>query len=155
MSTRSLIGSQDENGKIKAIYCHSDGYPDHLGATLIDHYNTQDKIDALIALGDLSALYENIAPLSEYAPPSYAYREPKDVKHSYNTPQKGVTKAYHRDRGEELRIHEYDNEEGFIKAQGQFWADYIYLWKNGKWHVDGHVLTAEIIKNGIPKPANT
>jgi hypothetical protein len=46
MSTRSMIGIQQEDGKIEAIYCHYDGYPEGVGQTLADHYQTTDKVEA-------------------------------------------------------------------------------------------------------------
>lgn len=56
MATRSLIGVQEPNGSIKVIYCHWDGYPDHNGKILLNHYTDPEKIRALIDLGDLCQL---------------------------------------------------------------------------------------------------
>jgi hypothetical protein len=55
MGTRSSIAIKTEDG-IKAIYCHWDGYVDHNGKILKEFYNTKDKVNELIALGDLSSL---------------------------------------------------------------------------------------------------
>lgn len=56
MSTRALIAKELKNGKYKTIYCHSDGYPKGVGKTLLTEYNTEEKLDALLDLGDLSIL---------------------------------------------------------------------------------------------------
>ena len=56
MATRSLIGTQ-VNGEIaNIIYCHWDGYPDHVGQLLVEHYNTPTTVAELLELGDLSTL---------------------------------------------------------------------------------------------------
>ena len=54
MSTRSFICVEQDDGSYKGVYCHSDGYLTYNGAMLLDHYNSREKADALIALGDLS-----------------------------------------------------------------------------------------------------
>ncbi len=87
MSTRSHIGIKNQDGSITSIYCHSDGYPDYVGAVLQEHYTTEAKVRELLALGDLSSLGERVAP------------EPGEA-HSFDAPAKGVTVAYGRDRGE-------------------------------------------------------
>jgi len=60
MSTRSHIGKKLEDGSIKFIYCHFDGYPKHNGRILKEHYSTEEQINELLELGDLSSLGENI-----------------------------------------------------------------------------------------------
>ena len=56
MGTRSAIGHELPSGKIKAVYCHWDGYPQHHLPILIEHYNTLEKAKALIKPGSMSAL---------------------------------------------------------------------------------------------------
>ena len=56
MGTRSAIGYQLPSGRIKAVYCHWDGYPKHHLPILIEHYNTLDKVKALIKPGSISSL---------------------------------------------------------------------------------------------------
>ena len=59
MATRATIAKLDDNG-IKAIYLHSDGYLEHAGRILDEHYRDESKIDELLAHGDVSSLNENI-----------------------------------------------------------------------------------------------
>lgn len=116
MSTRSAICIEDAPDKFRGIYCHFDGYPDHVGTTLADHYNSRDQAEALLALGDLSSLGERVAP------------DPGE-SHSYGKAVPDVTVAYHRDRGERLRP----------AAEGVSWKDmatemgasYCYVWRDG------------------------
>lgn len=60
MATRSNIGARQEDGTIRVIYCHWDGYPEGVGATLAEHYTESAKIDALLNLGDLSTLGDTV-----------------------------------------------------------------------------------------------
>jgi len=64
MSTRSIIAAKLSDGTIKAIYVHYDGYG-HL-PILQEHYNTQEMVDALVNLGDLSSLGESLLACKAY-----------------------------------------------------------------------------------------
>lgn len=67
MATRSNIGARQEDGTIKAIYCHWDGYPEGVGATLAEHYTDPAKVEALLNLGDFSSIADNIEEIQSYA----------------------------------------------------------------------------------------
>lgn len=69
MATRSLIGIEHEDGSISSIYCHWDGYPEGVGATLVKHYLKQEQVEALVKAGDRSSLG---------ADPSAGAYEPKE-----------------------------------------------------------------------------
>ena len=60
MATRSLIAVELNNSIIKAIYCHWDGYPEGVGMTLVNHYNTPAKITELMEMGDISSLGDTV-----------------------------------------------------------------------------------------------
>jgi len=59
MSTRSTISIETPEG-IRYIYCHFDGSLEHVGSILKEHYNTPEKINALINLGDISSLGKDL-----------------------------------------------------------------------------------------------
>lgn len=84
MATRSTISAYG-----KKIYCNWDGYPSGVGETLKKNYKSKKKIEALMALGNISSLERLVAPK-------------EGVLHSFNNPAPNVTVAYHRDRGESL-----------------------------------------------------
>jgi hypothetical protein len=92
MATRSRIAIEKEDGRVYSIYCHNDGYPEHNGAVLHHYYQDREKVERLIALGDISSLSEKVEPTGP---------------HSFNSPERGVVVAYHRDRGKALRKAEY------------------------------------------------
>ncbi len=56
MATRSAIGYKLPNGDIKASYCHWDGDPGHQLPILVKHYQTLEKVEALVAPGSMSSL---------------------------------------------------------------------------------------------------
>jgi hypothetical protein len=120
MSTRSAIIAKTDTG-YAGIYCHFDGYEDGVGATLLEHYTDPEKVAALIALGEISALRERVAPTGA---------------HSYEHPEKGVTVAYHRDRGEEQTgPHTGATVEEVAKHIGH--NGYVYVFENGAWTCNG------------------
>jgi hypothetical protein len=77
MATRSTIARKNKDGSYTGIYCHWDGYPSNNGKVLFDHYKTDEKIDSLIALGNISSLGGGVTTCI----------------------------AHHRDRGEDLLIY--------------------------------------------------
>lgn len=85
MATRSRIAIELADGSVESIYCHWDGYPDHNGRVLTDHYTLPEKVQDLIDLGDISYLAPILEPTGT---------------HSFNDPEDGVVVAYGRDRGE-------------------------------------------------------
>jgi len=133
MATRSNIAYQTPEGKIRSVYCHWDGYPEHNGEMLRRHYTTTEKVAALIELGSLSSLREEIGQ-----------QHPFD--RDYTNPELPLTDnwclAYHRDRGEELSIQEYDDIPSWIEDM----EEYAYLWNGQDWLVNDHGAT----RGGFP-----
>lgn len=62
MGTRSYIGKDIGNGKYSVIFCQLESYLETTGRLLTEHYNTPEKVDALLALGDICFLAEKIEP---------------------------------------------------------------------------------------------
>lgn len=112
MATRSAIAKQLGQNKYKAIYCHWDGYPEGVGACLFRDYNTPERVDALLKLGDLSSLHSKLEPT-------------KGSGHSFDTPEKDVTIAYGRDRREKNVEAQILNSIDEIKKR--YDCDYIYI----------------------------
>lgn len=129
MSTRSIIGVRKADGSIHTIYCHFDGYPSHQ-LPILAHYPTQKDAEALVALGGLSVLGEEIGQKHEWA------------KHHLLPEAAKWCCAYHRDRGEELKVKVFhpDETDGVVtpadrEAMPGYWGeDYYYLFENGQWY---------------------
>lgn len=66
MATRSTINKMLENGDIVGVYCHWDGYLENNGEILKNHYNTENKIDELLAQGDISSLGKDLESSTFY-----------------------------------------------------------------------------------------
>lgn len=60
MSTRSSINLKLKNGNFRCVYCHWDGYLEGVGLTLLENYNTTDKINKLMDYGDIRSLNKTI-----------------------------------------------------------------------------------------------
>lgn len=52
MSTRSRVGILYQDGSVRSIYVHYDGYPSGVGQYLIDGWTDLDNIEALMEGGD-------------------------------------------------------------------------------------------------------
>lgn len=48
MSTRSFICIEGLDGGFQGIYCHYDGYPDHVGKILVEHHNSVSAAEAIV-----------------------------------------------------------------------------------------------------------
>jgi hypothetical protein len=145
MSTRSRIGMVLPDGKIKSIYCHSDGYLSYNGRILCTDFRDRTKVEQLLDLGDISSLHPQVAP-------------PPGVKHSYLDRVLGVTVAYKRDRGE----NDVDpvisaNEEAFLALDSGQEFSYLYgtdgLWRVWEAHdgseLQGAELTPQVIAEAL------
>lgn len=113
MSTRSYIGVRNLDASVDYIYCHFDGYPEGVGTTLIKHYADMDKVNALLKLGDLSVLGEEIGE-----------------QHDFNKPVKGWCRAYGRDRGEKNVSAKNRDYDELIHDQN---VDYVYIFDGDYW----------------------
>lgn len=119
MSTRSRIGIKNADGTITSIYCHYDGRSN--GTILQDHYNSEERARALIALGDISLLDAKLEP------------EPGQA-HSFDHRAEGVTVAYGRDRGEKgTEAVTSKDEEAYYDLGADSWAECLYLWDGDCW----------------------
>ena len=126
MSTRAAIGMLMPDWTIKAIYLHQDGCPFESGAggVLAQHYTTTERVEMLLALGDLSSLGAKIFPDAK-------------TPHSWANPQPDVTVAFHRDRGDDYNppvvfsdLYEYET-----KSSEVFGAEFLYLFVDDQWIV--------------------
>ena len=117
MATRSNIGIVNQDKSITSIYVHYDGYPEHNGKILLNHYNNDDIVNGLMNLGDLSILGEKLNPTET---------------HTFAEPQKGVCVAYGRDRGDTGTDSRTFEDLGEYEHFGSG-VDYQYLFEDGKW----------------------
>lgn len=125
MSTRCAIG-YIENGYIKGIYCHFDGYPSFAGKILYNHYDL-NKTKELISLGYLSQLGEHIGE-----------------KHDFQNCPENTCNFYGRDREEKnVGYIEFNNKEQFVRCFKDSGCKYFYLLENNIWMISKDGITFE------------
>jgi hypothetical protein len=124
MSTRSNIAIEDpKTKKVKVIYVHSDGYPYGVGKCLVDNYNNRELAKLLFEHGDASYLGDTIDGCSFYS---------RDWKR------------------DEDPAKEYRDEWMFMTdMRGDVFIEYIYLFKDNKWHVSTQKHTT--VKDGYDR----
>lgn len=121
MATRSRIGIENPDGTVTSIYCHNNGNPFHNGRVLKEHYAQPEKVKALIALGDISSLDEQVE-----CPEG----------HSFSNRVKGYTVAYHRDRGEDFRQESSPSVDAFTRGDIERFG-YLFTQQCGWICIDG------------------
>jgi len=110
MSTRSNIAIEDpKTKKVKVIYVHSDGYPYGVGKCLVDNYNKRELAQLLFEHGDASYLGDTIDECSFYG---------RDWK-----------------REEDPATEHRDEWMYMNNIKGDVFIEYIYLFKDNRWHV--------------------
>lgn len=67
MSTRCLIGKINKDGLGRYIYCHHEGEPEYILPILEDNYDTEDKVDELLNIGDISSLKTTLKETNDEA----------------------------------------------------------------------------------------
>ena len=122
MATRATIAKLDNNG-VKAIYLHSDGYLEHAGRILNEHYNTEEKVDELLSYGDVSIIRENIGVKLDFND-YMAFAKNKQCK------------FYMRDRGEKYKhATQLKDEKELIEFSNNCDVEFIYMFAYGSWYV--------------------
>ena len=124
MSTNSTIAVVHANGTVSQIYVHWDGYIKAAGKCLVENYTTLDKVEALVALGNLSCLEARLAP-------------DDDETHNFVDSADNVCVAYARDRGEEDQQAEvFEDLEQYRNTCRC--EEYDYLFYEDQWLVREH-----------------
>lgn len=133
MGTRSRIGIRNSDDSVDSIYCHWDGYPEHNGRILVEHYTDEAKVRELIALGSLSSLGAEIGE-----------KHPFDNPHGYGTAEytawqqrySKMCTAHARDRGEkDCEPTHTQSVQGMLNIRSG--EEYWYIWHYGRWMMQG------------------
>jgi hypothetical protein len=113
MGTRSTIALEFADGTVEQVYCHWDGYLEHNGKILQNHYINPFKVKELLALGGFSSLEATV---------------------------EGTAATAYTQRGEERVISKFKDFNEY-KHEAQFEEyDYILRQVDGKavWFVSDH-----------------
>ena len=118
MATRGTIAVVHGDGTVSQVYCHYDNYLSGTGVTLVEHYDTLERAEYLVSLGDISALGPLIEPTSD--------------SHTFNHPDVDVTVYYGRDRGEaDCEPAHYSSVNNYLDSRSS--EEYNYLYQAGAW----------------------
>jgi hypothetical protein len=124
MATRSTIAMEQPDGRVMQIYSHWDGYIDHNGRILQENYKDDAKVLALMMLGSISSLREEIGMPHDF-----------DARYAESDPKATWCVAYGRDRGEkgtEARVFKDFKDY----ADNHQYEEYEYIYRrDGKWYV--------------------
>jgi hypothetical protein len=137
MGTRSTIALEFADGTVEQVYCHWDGYLEHNGRILLEHYSDPCKLRDLIDQGGISSLRKEIGTKHPFSPhgseqDEAAYHEAVDLR--------GETTFYARDRGEELQVDKFANYAEYLADHQYEEYEYILRPVDGKavWFVAEH-----------------
>ena len=143
MATRARIGLKLEDGSIISAYHHWDGYPEWLGVTLKEHYNTKEDIAKLIDGGNMSSCYSDN---------QYDEEKQEFVK---NDPKP----EYYGGDDERPRLSRNFTQFAFDSKSGE---EYLYLFVNNEWNgfsldhkyseEDWEILDTKVNPVEIPEP---
>lgn len=133
MATRSTIAIEHSDGTVQQVYCHWDGYLDHNGAILRDHWSDPAKLQQLIDLGDLSSLKPELGDKHDFD--YYQNREQYTAEQLADF-ERNWCLFYGRDRGEpNVSARQFTNFNHYA-TMGQK-EEYNYILKNnGLWYVE-------------------
>ena len=106
MATRSTIALEYADGQVGQIYCHWDGYLEHNGKILQEHYTDPFKVRDLLNGGDTSTLDEDVDGCEFY-----------------------------KNRGEDCPQRMYKDFADY-RRNGEFEEYNYILRRDGKWYVE-------------------
>ena len=136
MGTRSTIALEFADGTVEQVYCHWDGYLEHNGAILQEHYSDPFKLRDLIDLGGLSSLGPNVGTAHPFSP--HGSKEDEALYEAAK--EAGACTFYARDRGEKLIVHKFNDFQDYLAHHQYEEYEYILRNVNGKatWFVADH-----------------
>ena len=131
MATRSTIALEYADGTVDQVYCHWDGYLEHNGKILFEHYADPFVLRELMDLGDISSLGPKIGEKHAFS----QFDLPKEEVEAYKALTENWTTFYARDRGETGASAKRFKSFADYKANFQH-EEYAYILRtDGKWYV--------------------
>ena len=143
MSTRSRIGILQKDLSVKSVYHHWDGYPEWLGVTLEQQYNTGEKVAKLIDGGNMSSCWSDNQYDEEKQ--EFVKKDPKP--------------EYYGGDDERPRLSRNFTQFAFDSKSGE---EYLYLFVDNEWNgfsldhkyseEDWEILDTKVNPVEIPEP---
>jgi len=114
----------------KSVYCHWDGYLEHNGAILAEHYDSS-LANQLVSMGDLSSLGTTLGEKHPFSP--HGSKEDEALYEAAK--EAGWCTFYGRDRDEKdvswQVAHTFDE---FLEQVEASCGEYYYVMENGVWY---------------------
>jgi hypothetical protein len=123
MSTKSSIALEYADGTVESVYCHFDGYIDHNGKLLFQHWRDPFRLQQLIDQGDLSALGQELGQ-KHYIRNPYAWGTDDFV--AWKNRYSNWCKFYGRDN-QENDCQKKSFRDILQYLENQQWQDYNYI----------------------------
>ena len=136
MATRSTIALEFADGTVEQVYCHWDGYLEHNGKILAEHYSDPFKLRDLIDLGGLSSLRRDIGEKHAFS----QFDLPKEEVEAFVKRTENMCTFYARDRGEKLSAHKFVDFQDYLAHHAYEEYEYILRSVHGQavWFVADH-----------------
>lgn len=133
MGTRSRIGIEMPDHTIVSVYCHWDGYVEHNGKILVEHYQNREDVQELIDGGGISSLRTrqngwDLPSALRDENGEYLHDEEGNLMYENDREPQPL---YYTERGEELDIQHTSFYEFVSGGCGE---EFAYLYDlNGNW----------------------
>lgn len=134
MGTRSTIALEFADGTVQQVYCHWDGYLEHNGKILAEHYSNPFILRDLIDLGDISSLRPTIG--TQHAFSQFELRAEEVA--GYKLLTENMCTFYGRDRGETgVGAKSFKDYADYVENFQH--EEYAYILRtDGVWYVKCH-----------------
>jgi len=130
MGTRSRIGYELPDHSVVSVYCHWDGYVEHNGRILVEHYQDREAVKELIDGGSMSSLRTTQTWESEIMKDGRDYVLDENGQIQY-THTREPQPMYHTERGDELDVQHTSFDDFCSDMCGE---EFVYLYDlNGNW----------------------
>lgn len=114
-----------------SVYCHWDGYPEHNGRVLIEHYQNLDDIKELIDGGSMSSLRTTHLWVTAAVRDENGKIVENPDGSWVMSPTRDPQPLYHSERGEEVSV-QHTSFDQFVSGNSD--EEYAYLHDlNGNW----------------------
>ena len=140
MSTNARIGLQLSDGSILSVYHHWDGYPEWLGVTLKEQYNTKKDIVDLIDGGNMSSCWSD--NVYDYEKQEFVKRDPQPEYYG------GDSEAPRLDGNFDEYAENADSGEEFLYVYNDKWEAFAI---DTKYDDNYNVVSTNIVPVSIPE----
>jgi hypothetical protein len=139
MATRSTIALEYADGQVDQIYCHWDGYLSNNGQLLLKHWNDPFKVQAMMNLGDMSSLGDNVGEQHDFDDAAGV----KDCTfYGRDRGEEGTEATRFKDFADYKENHQYEEYEYILRTDGNW-----YVSQYGKpYTLLGEAIAAELVE---------